>query len=34
MQRWQVLTVQGNRIIDIRGFGDRAAAADRAGVAD
>jgi len=33
-QRWQVLTVRGDRIIDIRGFGDRAAAAGRAGVAD
>jgi ketosteroid isomerase-like protein len=31
-QRWQVLTVRGDRIIDIRGFGDRAAAAGRAGV--
>jgi hypothetical protein len=30
--RWQVLTVQGDRIADIRGFGDRAAAAARAGV--
>jgi ketosteroid isomerase-like protein len=32
VQRWQVLTVRGDRIIDIRGFGDRAAAAGRAGV--
>lgn len=31
-QRWQVLTVRGDRIIDIRGFDDRAAAAGRAGV--
>jgi hypothetical protein len=31
-QRWQVLTVRGDRIVDIRGFDDRAAAAARAGV--
>jgi len=31
-QRWQVLTVRGDPITDIRGFGDRAAAAGRAGV--
>jgi ketosteroid isomerase-like protein len=31
-QRWQVLTVRGDRITDIRGFEDRAAAADRAGL--
>jgi len=31
--RWQVLTVRGDRIADIRGFDDRAAAAARAGVA-
>jgi SnoaL-like domain len=31
-ERWQVLTVQGDRITDIRGFDDRAAAAARAGV--
>jgi SnoaL-like domain len=31
-ERWQVLTLQGNRIVDIRGFDDRAAAAARAGV--
>ncbi|MGH3284849.1 MAG: nuclear transport factor 2 family protein [Streptosporangiaceae bacterium] len=30
--RWQVLTVKGDRIADIRGFEDRAAAAARAGV--
>ena len=30
--RWQVLTVKGDRIADIRGFGNRAAAAARAGV--
>jgi ketosteroid isomerase-like protein len=30
--RWQVLTVKGGRIADIRGFDDRAAAAARAGV--
>jgi hypothetical protein len=32
VRRWQVLTVQGDRIVDIRGFGDRAEAAARAGV--
>jgi ketosteroid isomerase-like protein len=32
VQRWQVLTVRGDRIADIRGFGDRTAAAVRAGV--
>jgi hypothetical protein len=31
-ERWQVLTVQGDRIADIRGFADRTAAAARAGV--
>ena len=31
-QRWQVLTVKGDRILDIRGFGDRTEAAARAGV--
>jgi len=31
-RRWQVLTVKGDRIIDIRGFGDRTEAAARAGV--
>lgn len=31
-QRWQVLTVQGNRIIDIRGYGDRTQAAAQAGL--
>jgi ketosteroid isomerase-like protein len=31
-QRWQVLTVEGGRIIDIRGFADRASAAARAGL--
>jgi SnoaL-like domain len=31
-ERWQVLTVRGDRIVDIRGFDDRAAAARRAGV--
>jgi hypothetical protein len=30
--RWQVLTVRGDRIADIRGFDDRTAAAARAGV--
>jgi hypothetical protein len=30
--RWQVLTVTGDRIADIRGFDDRATAAARAGV--
>jgi ketosteroid isomerase-like protein len=32
VQRWQVLTLRGGRIADIRGFEDRAAAASRAGV--
>jgi hypothetical protein len=31
-ERWQVLTLRGDRIVDVRGFGDRAAAAARAGV--
>jgi ketosteroid isomerase-like protein len=31
-ERWQVLTLRGGRIVDIRGFEDRAAAAARAGV--
>lgn len=31
-ERWQVLTLRGDRIVDIRGFDDRAAAVDRAGV--
>jgi len=31
-RRWQVLTIRGDRIADIRGFGDRAAAAARARV--
>ena len=31
-RRWQVLTVNGGRIIDVRGFGDRTEAAVRAGV--
>ncbi len=31
-RRWQVLTVSGGRITDIRGFGDRTEAAARAGV--
>jgi hypothetical protein len=31
-QRWQVLTVNGDRITDVRGFGDRTEAAARAGV--
>ncbi len=31
-QRWQVLTLRGDRIVDIRGFDDRAIAAARAGV--
>ena len=31
-ERWQVLTLRGDRIVDIRGFDDRAAAAARAGV--
>jgi hypothetical protein len=30
-QRWQVLTVRGDRIADIRGFDDRTEAAARAG---
>jgi hypothetical protein len=32
VERWQVLTLRGDRIADIRGFDDRAAAAARAGV--
>jgi hypothetical protein len=32
VQRWQVLTVKGGRITDIRGFDDRMEAAARAGV--
>ena len=32
VERWQVLTLRGDRIVDIRGSGDRAAAAARAGV--
>jgi hypothetical protein len=32
VQRWQVLTVRGDRISDIRGFDDRTKAAARAGV--
>ena len=32
VQRWQVLTLRGGRVADIRGFDDRAAAAARAGV--
>jgi len=31
-RRWQVLTVSGGRIADIRGFGDRTEAAAHAGV--
>jgi hypothetical protein len=31
-QRWQVMTLRGDRIADIRGFDDRAAAAARAGL--
>jgi ketosteroid isomerase-like protein len=31
-ERWQVLTVRGGRIADIRGFDDRAEAAARAGL--
>lgn len=31
-RRWQVLTVSGGRIADIRGFGNRTEAAARAGV--
>lgn len=31
-RRWQVLTVRGDRIADIRGFDDRTAAAARVGV--
>ena len=30
--RWQVLTLRGDRVADIRGFDDRTAAAARAGV--
>jgi hypothetical protein len=32
VERWQVLTVRGDRIADIRGFDDRQVAAARAGV--
>jgi len=32
MQRWQVMTLAGERVIDIRGFDDRELAAARAGV--
>ena len=32
VRRWQVLTVSGGRIADIRGFGERTEAAARAGV--
>ena len=32
VERWQVLTLRGDRIADIRGFDDRAVAAARAGV--
>jgi hypothetical protein len=32
-RRWQVLTVKGDRITDIRGFDDRTEAAARAGLA-
>ena len=32
VERWQVLTLRGSRIADIRGFDDRAAAAGHAGV--
>jgi SnoaL-like domain len=32
-RRWQVLTVKGDRITDIRGFDDRTEAATRAGLA-
>jgi hypothetical protein len=32
VRRWQVLTVKGDRITDIRGFDDRTEAAARAGV--
>ncbi len=31
-ERWQVLTLRDDRIVDIRGFDDRPAAAARAGV--
>ena len=32
VERWQVLTLRGDRIVDIRGYDDRAAAAAHAGV--
>jgi hypothetical protein len=32
VRRWQVLTVKGDRVTDIRGFDDRTEAAGRAGV--
>jgi len=30
--RWQVWTIRGDRVVDIRGFDDRGAAAERAGL--
>jgi ketosteroid isomerase-like protein len=32
--RWQVLTVRGGRVVDIRGFDDREEARSRAGISD
>jgi len=32
VERWQVLTLRGDRVVDIRGFDDRPVAAARAGV--
>jgi hypothetical protein len=32
LERWQLLTLKGDRIADIRGFDDRAATAVRAGL--
>lgn len=34
IDRWQVLTIDGGKVVDIRGFDDRQAAAASAGVTD
>ena len=33
VERWQVMTIRGGRVVDIRAFDDRAEAARRAGIA-
>ena len=33
LERWQVMTIRGGRVVDIRAFDDRAEAALRAGIA-